>query len=191
MTASVAGVRGRIAVNKAAPVDQRAEALVRANFSFVWRTLRRFGVMEAEADDAAQRVFVVVTQKLDQIEPGRQRAFLFGTAVRIADKVRRANARRPVNDGIEPDAQCALAPSAEELVDQRRARQLLDSILDRLSEDLRVVFVLYEVEQMTMAEIADLLALPPGTVASRLRRARQLFCDRLERQKALSEKNHG
>jgi DNA-directed RNA polymerase specialized sigma24 family protein len=44
---------------------------------------------------------------------------------------------------------------------------------------------------MTMAEIADLLALPPGTVASRLRRARQLFCDRLERQKALSEKYHG
>ena len=39
--------------------------------------------------------------------------------------------------------------------------------------DLRTVFVLFELEELTMAEIAELLGLAPGTVASRLRRARQ------------------
>jgi RNA polymerase sigma-70 factor (ECF subfamily) len=157
----------------------------------VWRTVRRFGVPEADADDAAQRVFMIATQKLDDIEQGRQRAFLFGVALRVADKARRARSRRPVSDDADPDRHESLFPGPDELVDQRRARAMLDAILSSLSEDLRAVFVLYEVEQMTMAEIADLLAVPPGTVASRLRRARQLFCDRLERQKALSEKNHG
>jgi RNA polymerase sigma-70 factor (ECF subfamily) len=41
--------------------------------------------------------------------------------------------------------------------------------------DLRAVFVLFELEEMTMMEIATISDLPPGTVASRLRRARQAF----------------
>ena len=48
-------------------------------------------------------------------------------------------------------------------------------MLAELPLELRAVFVLYELEQMTMAEIAESLALPPGTVASRLRRARSSF----------------
>jgi RNA polymerase sigma-70 factor (ECF subfamily) len=45
--------------------------------------------------------------------------------------------------------------------------------------DLRTVFILYEVEEMTMAEIATVLQIPPGTVASRLRRAREDFLARV------------
>jgi RNA polymerase sigma-70 factor (ECF subfamily) len=151
---------------------------VRAHIAFVWRALRRFGASEADAADATQQVFIVATSRLDRIEPGRERAFLFGIALRVASKVRRSRARKPLalfGDDADADDHAAEWPSTEELVDQRRARVVLDSILDGMTDDLRAVFVLYELEQMTMAEIADLLELPSGTVASRLRRAREYF----------------
>ena len=55
----------------------------------------------------------------------------------------------------------------EALTDQKRMRQLLDGVLDKMDESLRVVFVLYEFEEMNMSEIADVLEIPRGTVASR------------------------
>jgi RNA polymerase sigma-70 factor (ECF subfamily) len=66
-------------------------------------------------------------------------------------------------------------PSAEDLLDQRRARQLLDQALDILPEKLRAPFVLFAIEGMTRVEVAELLGLAPGTVASRVQKARALF----------------
>jgi RNA polymerase sigma-70 factor (ECF subfamily) len=63
----------------------------------------------------------------------------------------------------------------DELIEQRRARAALDSILEKLGDGLRSVFVLHEIEQLTMSEISDALGIAPGTVASRLRRARERF----------------
>jgi RNA polymerase sigma-70 factor (ECF subfamily) len=163
--------------------DERS-AFVRTHVEFVWRAVRRFGVPEAEAPDATQQVFIVATAQLGRIEKGRERAFLFGTALRIASKVRRRRARKPLDGRTDPDEQAADLPSTEELVDQRRARAIMDDILERMADDLRAVFVLYELEQMTMAEIADLLSLPSGTVASRLRRAREFFERQVERRAA-------
>jgi RNA polymerase sigma-70 factor (ECF subfamily) len=74
-----------------------------------------------------------------------------------------------------------LVATPEQLAQRRRARELLDEILDAMAFDLRTVFVLYEVEELTMAEIAEALDLPPGTVASRLRRARADFQRRVAR----------
>ena len=54
-------------------------------------------------------------------------------------------------------------------------RLILQRVLNQLPLELRVVFVLYELEELTMADIAATLALPPGTVASRLRRSREQF----------------
>ena len=48
-------------------------------------------------------------------------------------------------------------------------------MLDGLTDDLRVSFVLYELEGLSSPEIATLLGIPLGTVASRLRRAREAF----------------
>ena len=164
-------------------------AFVRGHLSFVWRALRRFGVSEADAPDATQQVFMVATARLAAIEAGRERAFLFGTALRIASKVRRGNTRKPLlsaKNESEPDEQLSDWPSAEQLVDQRRARGVLDEILAGMPEAQRAVFVLYEVEEMTMAEIAGMLELPAGTVASRLRRAREYFQECVARRAAHS-----
>jgi RNA polymerase sigma-70 factor (ECF subfamily) len=153
----------------------RVRALVTESFSFVWRSLVRLGVPRADAEDALQQVFLVAAGKIDEIEPGRERAFLFGTALRIASRARRSAQRRhEVLEG-EPEDRRDSRPDAEELLDRARARAELDRILDEMPIELRAVFVLFELEQVTMAEIATMLELPPGTVASRLRRAREHF----------------
>jgi RNA polymerase sigma-70 factor (ECF subfamily) len=67
------------------------------------------------------------------------------------------------------------APLSDELLEMRRARVQLDLLLDSMSIELRTVFILHELEQVAMSEIATMLGVPSGTVASRLRRARQVF----------------
>jgi RNA polymerase sigma-70 factor (ECF subfamily) len=116
------------------------------------------------------------------VHEGSERSFLFGTAIRVASDHRKQSARRrETHDDAALDAEATSTPTAEELLDQRRARALLDGVLDHMPDDLRSVFVLAELEGMTMSEMADLLAIPTGTVASRLRRARALFEEHLKR----------
>jgi RNA polymerase sigma-70 factor (ECF subfamily) len=75
----------------------------------------------------------------------------------------------------------------EELVDQHRAREVLSEILDAMPLNLRTVFVLFELEQMTKTEISNVVGIPEGTVVSRLRRAREVFENRVKQRKAASE----
>jgi RNA polymerase sigma-70 factor (ECF subfamily) len=189
MSATATGLRQGAAVDTHAPDPELTVSpsaihpippaeFVRTHFAFVWRTLRRFGVPESDAQDAAQRVFVIATERLDRIQQKKERAFLFGTAVRVADKVRRSHARKPTVSDSDPDGEPSPWPSADELLDQRRARAVLDSILDEMTDDLRAVFVLYEIEQMTVNDISNVLEIPLGTAASRLRRAREVFRER-------------
>lgn len=150
-------------------------ALVEEQADFVWRSLRRLGVPEASVDDAVQQVFLVAAQKFDRITSGRERAFLFSVAMNVASHARRTLARRrEVLDGTPLDV-VDPRPSADVELDDKRARALLDEVLETMPLDLRTVFVLVELEEMTMIEVAEVLSLPQGTVASRLRRARDEF----------------
>jgi RNA polymerase sigma-70 factor, ECF subfamily len=153
----------------------RLRATLDAEFAFVWRTLRRLGVPTEAVDDAAQQVFLVFAKRLDDILPDSERSFLFGTARRVAADIRRAcKGTIEITEELMTHAAAPGTP-LEELLDQKRARDLLDRIVGELPDDLRAVFVLFEGEGMTAAEIAELLGVPPGTVASRLRRARIRF----------------
>jgi RNA polymerase sigma-70 factor (ECF subfamily) len=119
------------------------------------------------------------------IAEGSERAFLFGAAMNVAADSRRSRARaREVHD--DEALRLAVDPgsSPEELLARRRARRTLDAVLDAMSIDLRAVFVLVELEELTAPEVASLLDIPIGTVASRLRRARQEFHGIAERMRA-------
>ena len=156
--------------------DKRLRALVDTHYDFIWRSLRRLGVPEADVDDAAQKVFLTASRKLAAIRLGAERSFLFQTAFRVASDSRRTlRRRREVPEGPDEAETPDESPSGEELVDLRRARTQLDRILDGMPLDLRAVFVLFELDEMTTAAVAELLELPMGTVASRLRRARDEF----------------
>jgi len=159
-----------------------AQELVRRHFDGVWRLLRRLGLPRADADDAAQQVFILACARLATIQPGSERAFLYGCALKFATKWRASQQNRvqPTAtgelDGIDDDV-----PSVEELVDQNRARAVLDVVLKTMPTELRTVFVLFECEEFSSPEIAALLGIPRGTAASRLRRAREDFAKRLSR----------
>lgn len=164
---------------------ERLKALATENFQFIWRSLRRLGVPPAAVDDAAQQVFEVASRRLGEIEPGRERAFLFKSALFVAAEGRRGAARHRerfpdalVEDLADP------APTPEEANEWARKRALLDEILMAMRLEERTVFVLFELEELSMAEIAEIVEIPPGTVASRLRRAREDFHAQAKRVRA-------
>src|SRR4051812_47732080 len=87
-------------------------------FDFIWRSLRRFGLSEDRADDAAQQVFIIASGKLALIRPESERSFLFGTAMRVASDIRRSAAFRHEIAHADPAAPLVdTAKTAEELVD--------------------------------------------------------------------------
>ncbi len=153
--------------------------LVDDHIDFVARILRNAGTAEADIDDEVQRVFIVLSNRLDDVQIGSERSFLLQTALHIAARSRRTIARRReiLTDHLPQIADPVSTP--EELADRRQMRQTVDQILSQMDSDLRIVFLLYEVEQMTAAEIGTVLKIPNGTVASRLRRARADFRDRV------------
>ncbi len=154
----------------------RLRAVLRAHYGDVWRVVRRLGIAEASAEDVTQRVFIVAAEKLDKVEIGKERSFLLSTATRIAANHRRsAHLRNELADDDAARARPDAKPGADELLDEKRMRNLLDEVLDSLPEELRAVLVLFELEEVGLTEISVALGIPRGTAASRLRRAREMF----------------
>lgn len=163
----------------------RLSAIADAHFAWLWRLLRRLGVHPSDVEDAAQQVFLVVSRRLPEIKVGSEQSFLFGVAIRVSVEFRRLRRDIPTPD-VELDVRKS-SPSMEELVDQHRARDVLAEILDAMPLDLRTVFILFELEQMTKVEISSVVGIPEGTVVSRLRRAREVFENRVKQRKAAAE----
>jgi len=156
--------------------EARIAELLQAHHASVWRTLRRFGVSEDRADDAAQEVFIVATRKLELMRTGCERRYLLQIAVRIAANHRRSVRARPESlDEIAIEHHSDSTPGADRLLEQKRLRQLVDEVLSRWTPELRTAFVLFELEGLSVPEIAELTDTKLGTVASRLREGRKLF----------------
>jgi RNA polymerase sigma-70 factor (ECF subfamily) len=158
-----------------AGTGRRLEAALLGHFGLVWRTLRGLGVDQSTVDDAVQEVFVVLSRRIDEVAPGKERAFLVQAAIRVASNCRRRQRRRREAPAGRLDEHGAAVPDPEHLLQQKQRWALLERLLDTLPDCLRSVFVLFELEGLSSPEIASLLDVPRGTVVSRLRRARESF----------------
>jgi RNA polymerase sigma-70 factor (ECF subfamily) len=139
---------------------------------FVFRVLRGMGVPDAQADDALQDVFLVVHQRLHEFDHrARVSTWLFQIALRVAQgyrrKTRRAREHTPIDDQFTLPAQ-----SPQERTEAAQIAQRLQTLLDGLDEEKRVVLMLADLEELTVPEIAELTGTPLNTVYTRLRRAR-------------------
>jgi RNA polymerase sigma-70 factor, ECF subfamily len=176
----------------AAESSRDVRCLFEMHYASVWRLLRRFGVPLAQLDDAAQEVFWVAARRFDDIDAGREKAFLYGVALRVAsNELRRAQARAELTSPLD-DLVCGdPGPSPEESLEQRRALRLLDTALGQLPLELRTVLVLFELEGLEVSKIAEIEGLPLGTASSRLRRAREEFSAVAKRMRATLESGRG
>ena len=159
-----------------APDEARLTDMLRRYHAVVWRTAYRMGLGSAQADDATQQAYITAARRIADIQSGKERAFLLGAVVRAARNLRRLAAHRYEScdtEGLEMTAAPSLSP--DELVELKQARVLLDRLLDDLPDSTREAFVLFELEGLPLREIRELLDIPMGTLASRLRRAREKF----------------
>jgi RNA polymerase sigma-70 factor, ECF subfamily len=138
-----------------------------AHNATVWRTLRRRGLDPDAAADATQETFLIAAGRLADIQPDSERAFLVGTALRVAHTLRRKTVRWALEENMD---QHVSDPGTD-----RADVELCDLALSKVNPELAEVFVLYEIEGLSSPEIAALLEIPLGSVASRLRRAREQF----------------
>ena len=164
----------------------RLQQMFDAHHNLVWRTLRRYGLDPETAADVGQQAYLVAVERIADIWPGSERAFLLGTALRIARKQRRNSARTPLDGRIDERAR-----EPERAESQAMTLELLDRVLGQLDARLVEVFVLFDVEGFSTKEIASALALPEGTVASRLRRAREEFRAATRRLEHVFEREEG
>ena len=157
---------------------------------FVWANLHRMGVRTADVPDLLQEVFVVVHRRLHTFDgSSKMSTWLFGICTRVAaTHRRRAHVRRerPV-EAVQEDAHHDTPEAAAIARDQAA---LLQSLLDTLDVDKRAVLVMFEVEELSCAEIGEQLGIPIGTVYSRLHHAREALKRAWER-RALAERRQG
>lgn len=157
--------------------------------AYVWNTLRRFGVRQADVPDQVQEVFLVLFRRLasgefDASLPARP--YLGAIAFRAAsDHCRRASTRREVLDGEEAPISSG-APRADELLASAEERDMVLRALADVPEERRAVFVMHDIDEIPIPEVARAMEIPLNTAYSRLRLARQDFAKAVSRLEALS-----
>lgn len=179
---SAQAVRGEMPIGTPPPsglTKKERDALFRhiydREFTYVWHSLRRFGVWDRDLEDAAHDCFVVIHRRLDDYDRDRPlKPWLVGIAFRVAsDFRRRAQHRREiVHDEVEAvDGR----PGADTFVAERENREIVHEAMETLDSDRRAVFVLHELEGHPIPAVAEMLEVPLNTCYSRLRVARERF----------------
>jgi RNA polymerase sigma-70 factor (ECF subfamily) len=159
----------------------RLRVVFHRDFDYVWNSLRRLGVHTRDREDLVQEVFVRVYRHLDEYDWSRpSRPWLFAFAFRCASDWRRSAWQRvePMADYPEPEAS---APGADEALARKQDRAMVERALQQVPLERRGVFILHEIEDCAMQQIADLLGIPLFTAYSRLRVARKEFATAVKR----------
>jgi RNA polymerase sigma-70 factor (ECF subfamily) len=162
-------------------------------FSMVWRNLRRLGVPDSSVEDALQDVFLVVHQRwADFRGDSTVKTWIFGILLRVASRYRREAKRHGAHLELDAssarleqaDAGNAPGPDPLELASRREAARLVNGILAEFEDEHRTLFVLAELEQLSIREVAELTGVNASTCYKRLDAARRQFESAVERLRA-------
>jgi RNA polymerase sigma-70 factor (ECF subfamily) len=182
---STPAARAREPRTSVRPVDggiPSFDDLYEQHFAFVWRSARRLGIVDSALEDVAQEVFLVVHRRLDSLERGaRIRSWLFSIVVRVVSDARRSLRRKPANlggtarSGLDVDGIGTSAAGPEDSLARVEAQRVMDAVLDGMTDARRQVFILAELEQMSVPDIAAAVGANVNTAYARLRAARADF----------------
>jgi RNA polymerase sigma-70 factor (ECF subfamily) len=162
--------------------DEPFQALFQAQVGHVWRSLRALGVQGADVADASQQVFIVLHANLARWDRAcTLRAYMYGICLRVASDHRRKAHRRRERLFASPPETVSGATSPEDDVVHRQELRFLDDALGELPAAQREVFVLFEIEELDMTEVAQAVGCPLFTAYSRLRGARKAIGARMAR----------
>lgn len=162
------------APHTAAPAMNLGEVYAR-EFDWVWHTLRRLGVASRNLPDVAHDVFLVVHRRAHTFDPSRPlRPWLFCIAYRVARDHHalgrnRNEALDPTHEPVDP------SPPQDHHVAASEARALVLAALQSLDLERRAVFILHDLDEQPMHEIAASLDVPAKTLYARLKVAREQF----------------
>lgn len=154
--------------------------IYRENVDYVWRVLTHLGVRPSDVGDVAHDVFLTVKRRLSSFE-GRStlRTWIYGICIRtVSDYRGRAFRRREIPHDQMPDHE--FAPEQAQSAEDGELRSKLLSLLAELKSEQREVFVLYEVEELSMREVAEAVGCPLQTAYSRLHAARDALKSKLK-----------
>lgn len=179
---STAGHTAQHSSDESAGVIQAGfDAIYESMVDYVWNVVCRMGVPQADAEDVVQEVFVTVYRRLGEFEGRAQlKTWVFTIAVHLVQHYFRTHARKPGDRASAKGTEIQALVDQQEngpvhAVERRERYNALDRVLGQLDESKRLVFVLAELEQLTMVEIGEIVGANPKTVATRLRAARQAF----------------
>jgi len=171
-------LREPVCVSASATAPMTVDALFTAHAGFVWRTLRQFGVAATDVEDQTQEVFLTAHRRLDQWDGRQPLPWLYGIARRCAAAYRRkAHRHHEYSFETLPEGEGGHDSSG------RAELALLNRILQSLDENKRAVFILYEIEEMSMSEVAEAVQCPLQTAYSCLYAARREIARALEEKK--------
>jgi RNA polymerase sigma-70 factor (ECF subfamily) len=173
------------ATRAATAVSPRSVAELGARF--VPQTLRYLGVPDGALLDAAQDALVVALRRLGDFE-GRSSltTWLYGICIRVAHDYRRRNRSNRELLVEQMPEQISLAQQ-ESAVEQGEWRRVLGALLDELDENQRAAFVLFEIQRLSMKEVADALGCPLQTAYFRHKSARERVLEAFKRHTAEGE----
>lgn len=158
--------------------------IVQTHSGYVFRVLRYLGVRDADVEDMCQETFIIVHRKLPSYEPRAElRTWIYAIALRVvSDYHKRAYRKREAL--VERMPELPIQAAQEHTLEQQREWELLEKLLSALSDEQRQVFVLYEIEALSMREIAQIVGSPLQTIYSRLHVARKQIDRELARLRA-------
>jgi RNA polymerase sigma-70 factor (ECF subfamily) len=166
------------------PSDLSFEGLYERWFADVSRWVRALGGAEADRDDLVQEIFLVVHRRLSDFDGHNVAGWLYQIARRkVRDHRRLLWVKHLFGKTSQPlvDAMLTTRHSAFDELETKQKRELLAQLLDKLNEDQRAAFVLFEIEGNTGEEIAAVTGVPVNTVWARIHKARKKLQEQAER----------